>query len=138
MGRRTDSRPTITLPDPPPIPSGLRASAWWPAMAVLPGEHRRTRRGLKIFATDTGLYVYDREPADTRQVDRIDAAWWSPIDYDKTPPPATDHTARYTGIPIHTEAGLVTITPQSDCGCGKRALKGWYPEWAGTIHAWSA
>jgi hypothetical protein len=125
------------VPDDVPIPTALRWHAWYPALVVLPGDSRKVLRNVKVFATDRGLYIYDRDPADTRQVDRIDAAWFSPIDYDKTPSPADDQTARHRGIRIQTGEGVVTITPMAGCGCHQRALKGWFPEWAHTLHAWN-
>ena len=135
MARR--SVPSAPAVETVPVPTALRWHAWWPAMVVLPGEDRRARRNVKVFATDKGLYVYDKQPADVRQVESIDALFWSPIDYDKTPKPVDDQTARHSGIPILTEAGRVTITPLAGCGCGARALKGWFPEWAHTLHAWT-
>lgn len=142
MTRRATLKPKpagLTLaPEGIPVPTALRWHAWFPALIVLPGENRRARRNVKVFAADTGLYVYDRDPADLRQVDRIDAVWFSPIDYDKTPAPRDDQTARHSGISITTEAGVAVITPMAGCGCSQRALKGWFPEWAHTLHAWNS
>lgn len=137
MARRSPLHLLSNVTADTPVPTALRWHAWYPALVVLPATGRRVLRNVKVFAADTGLYVYDRDPQDLRQVDRIDAVWFSPIDYDKTAKPGDDQTVRHNGIRIHTDAGVVTITPMAGCGCHQRALKGWFPEWAHTLHAWT-
>lgn len=136
MSRKPVAPPADLAPDPVPVPNALRWHAWFPASVVLPGEGRRPRHRVKVFATDLGLYVYDRQPADLRQVERIDAVWFSPIDYDKTPRPPSDIMGK-NGFQVVTAAGVVTITTTGGCGCNQKTLKGWAPEWATTVQAWT-
>jgi len=134
MARR--SVPSAPAVETVPVPTALRWHAWYPALFVLHGDQRKILRNCKVFAADTGLYVYRTDPADLRQVDAATPDWYSAIDYDKTAKPADDQTARNTGIRIHTAAGQVTITPRAGCSCAGQTLKGWFPEWAHVMHEW--
>lgn len=107
-------------PQAQPRPHVVHA-AWYPAGIVLPGPERRILSRVKIFAADTGLYVFTA-------ADESAPAWYSPIDYGKTRAPSKGIMAA-NGIPIVTTAGAALITPMGGCGCGS-ALKRWVPSWA--------
>lgn len=113
-------------PQPLPIPHVVYDS-WYPAGVVLPDTGRRAVHKVKVFATDTGLYIY-------QQTDQDVPLWHSAIDYEKTPVPRSGIMAS-NGIPIHTADGLVTITPMGGCGCGS-AVKAWLPTWARASAGW--
>jgi hypothetical protein len=100
--------------------------SWFPAGVLLPDKQVLLR--CRVYATDAGLRVYSTRPTDGET-----ASWESPIDFTITTVP--DVQARHTGIDIHTEAGLVVVTPMGGCGCGS-SLKRWKPSWAHTTAAW--
>lgn len=118
----------------PPIPSAYRAE-WWPAAVRLPGLPQPIPLA-KVYATAEGLYVYD-EPPSTGDPNGSRPRFFSPIDYDKTPRPATGYAARQ-GIKLHTGAGDVIVQQLTGCGCAKRALGNWRPGWGSRIEPWEA
>jgi hypothetical protein len=120
----------VSAPPVIPTPTALRHSAWFPVAVVLPGATRQ-RNNVKVFATDTGLYVYDIVPADPRQ-DPPTPLFHSPIVWERTERPYSGVRAG-AGTHIVTEAGTVAITPLGGCACNHRALRDWFPPWA-TIH----
>jgi hypothetical protein len=114
-----------------PTPTSVKR-VWWPAAVRLPGE-RKPRYNQKVYATDTGLYIYEQavHPANARLV------YFAPIDFDKTPEPPTNYSALRAGIQIHVTSGdVVSLNPQGGCGCQYKRLKRWRPDWAGTETAW--
>ncbi len=117
--------PTPEIAPARPVPHVVYDS-WFPAMVVLPGTTRQVNN-VKVFATDTGLYIY-------KVIDENQPYWFSPIHYDKTPKPRSGMMAR-NGIGIVTNAGTVTVTPVAGCGCGS-AVKKWLPSWAKTSAEW--
>jgi hypothetical protein len=116
----------VAAPSTPPRPRSVHA-VWYPAGIVLPGPERRILNRVKIYAADTGLYVFTAADENT-------PAWYSPILFEKTPPPLTGIMAM-SGVPITTEAGAALITPMGGCGC-RSALKLWTPSWAVMESGW--
>lgn len=109
----------------PPVPTAYRWS-WWPAMVTLPSGTVFPQ--VKVYATAEGLYVYNRTG---------DPAYWSPIDYEKTRPPASTYPASEKLVRIWTpDEELILIQPLQGCGCGN-PLKNWRPDWAYRNEAWS-
>lgn len=121
--------PVDTVPEEPPVPPRPHVvhAAWYPAGIVLPGPERRIMTKVKIFAADTGLYVFT-------SADESAPTWWSPILYEETPRPKTGIMAA-NGVSITTKAGKALITPMGGCGCGS-ALKRWVPSWAVRESPW--
>jgi hypothetical protein len=134
------SKAKAPVPEPPrpvPVPTAV-AATWFPAAVQLPDLP--PLRLAKVFATPQGLYVYQRPPVD-RHVNAEslgEPTFFSPINYDKTGKPSTGYVARNAGVPVHTNAGLVVITPLGGCGCGARTLKNWQPSWARRSISWEA
>lgn len=99
--------------------------SWWPASVLLPGRvvwHR-----CRVYVTDQGLAIFARRAEEPQ--------FLSPMNWAATTEPRTSR--QHVGIDLHTEAGLVVVTLTGGCGCGS-ALKGWRPDWAGTVAAWPA
>jgi len=113
-------------PAAPPRPHTVHA-VWYPAGIVLPGPERRILSRVKIYAADTGLYVFT-------VADETAPAWYSPILYEETAAPLTGIMAM-SGVPITTQAGKALITPMGGCGC-RSALKLWSPSWAVMESSW--
>jgi len=96
---------------------------WRPASVVLPDKRQLHR--VAVYITNTDLVVFDR-PGDPE--------WSSPVDFAATVEPRKSRP--HVGVDIHTEAGLVVITPTGQCmSCGSR-LRTWSPEWASNVGAW--
>lgn len=127
-----EPQPEVT-PEQTPIPGAYRLE-WWPAAVRWPGIAQPIQPA-KVFATTQGLYVYTRVPGDPST--GLEPAYFSPVAYDKTPPPATGYAARQAGIIIETAAGRVIVQPLGGCGCAHRELKSWRPTWANRNEAWS-
>lgn len=119
-----------------PVPGSYKVE-WWPASVVLPDMERAVRLA-KVYATAHGLYVYARAP---RQGDRQSGGvptWFAPLDYDKTPKPASGYAARNTGVHLVTSVGTVVVQPLDGCGCSNGLLKAWRPSWAGRNESWES
>lgn len=87
---------------------------WFPAVVRLPTGVPVLK--AKVFATNTGLWVYT-------QRNGPELVFHSPILLDKTTEPATSYVAQQAGHIIVTEAGTVTVNKGGGCGCGMRGLK---------------
>lgn len=134
-GRATPKTTAVELAPPPatPTPNTIRAE-WFPAAVRLPDM--TVVRMVKVFAADTGVYVYTAVPDDP--ISGLEPAFFSPVHYDKTPTLPPEYAARQVGIQLITDAGPVTVQPLAGCGCTHRALKDWRPLWAGRIEPWRA
>lgn len=124
---------------PVPAPPAVYLS-WFPAIVSVPTitngvVGRRQLNNVKVFATPTGVYVYDRVPLEPRQDGEPTPAWFAPVNYGATPEPPSGIKAR-NGITLVTDQGAVVITPLGGCGCSMRNLRDWSPSWAGTVQAW--
>lgn len=98
----------------------------WPVASVLlpTGEqHHRAR----VYATERGLEVY------TGMTEH--PAWQSPIRFDLTAKPSRP-LMTHVGIDVHTEAGLVVVTPTGQGACCGNAMRGWSPKALGNARAW--
>ncbi|MGH3921947.1 MAG: hypothetical protein ACRDTT_03590 [Pseudonocardiaceae bacterium] len=90
---------------------------WFPAIVTPPAECPWRR--CYVIAADDGLHVW-RSRAEVAQ-------WQSPINWELTHLP--DKTRPGRGVDVHTDAGLVVVTPGSGCRCG--AMGSWRgPEWS--------
>lgn len=124
--------PEDLLDTPAPVPTAMRAE-WWPAAVRLPGGGP-VLANTKVFAADTGLYVYtNRDRGDGKPT----LEWYSPIRYDKTPRPSGRYGAGQAGYRIETEAGEVIVQViKGDCGCGAKRVKHYRPDWATRVQTW--
>jgi len=134
--RPTPRRGTALTVDPPrppaPMPNHIYAS-WFPAIVTLPGGE--VVRKAKVFAADTGLYVFGRAPDNPRD-SMNEPTWYAPVAYDKTPRPPSG-TIAASGFTIETEYGTPSILPQAICApCSAHRMKSWTPPWASVIQAW--
>ena len=101
---------------------------WFPASVKLP-DVEVPWYTVKVYATDLGLLIYTRVPADG-----ITPDWRGDIDYDTAPEPRGNAK---NGVTVQTAAGPVIITASGGCGCGN-ALKRWKPQGAMTTSRWAA
>jgi hypothetical protein len=105
---------------------------WFPASVLLEldGQEVQWHR-VRVFATDHGLMIF-RARKDVPDFS-------SPIDMGKTRKP-NQATVFNVGVDIHTEDGLVVITPTGGGSCcgsrGTKSLKQWRPSWASQLTSW--
>lgn len=126
-----DETPAVEPEAAPEIPTPTKIkAAWFPAIVQLPGE-TTVHHKAKVYAAVEGLYVYFAVPVGEGSVT---PDFFSPVDYTAVPKPPTGWRAR-NGFRIPTEAGPVTITLDSGCGCS-HPLKRWVPPFATKIVVW--
>ena len=113
-----------------PTPTAQYAR-WFPAHVTLPDG--TMRHSVRIYATNTGLFVFDHRPAVD---DGSGALFASPIDWPATLLMQPALPSPRIGFQIETEAGTVAIGQMQGCGCHLRDLKNWVPSWAARTLPW--
>lgn len=119
-----------------PIPTAV-VHEWFPAFFHAPGGGQPWIR-CRVFLAPQGLYVY-RNPPEHEETftNGASPAWFSPVDYSKTPKPVSGYAAMNAGIPIMTAAGKVIVQPTGGCRCNTRSLRTWTPAWSRNRISWT-
>lgn len=119
-----------------PIPTAV-VHEWFPAFFHAPDGGQPWIR-CRVFLAPQGLYVYRNPPEEEETfTNGASPAWFSPVDYSKTPKPVSGYAAMNAGIPIMTAAGKVIVQPTGGCRCNTRSLRTWTPAWSRNRISWT-
>lgn len=100
--------------------------SWSPASVLLPDGTQHHRAA--VYLTTVALRVYTQPDTDP--------TFSSPVDFTRTARPRRD--TLHVGIDVHTDGGLVVVTPTGGActGCAAGKLSSWRPPFAGSVVAW--